>query len=427
MHHFTDFKGFSEAQIDLSQPLTILIGPNGAGKSNLIEGVELLSFIANGGLLYEVTEINQGGTEEIRGGLQACTRHSQNSFTLGFSGGLKFEGKPKSFSYRVTIPRLNSPLIVSEQLLLDDKPLFKTVPRTGATPHSHQVQYNNFERGGNKPHVSVSSMQSVLSQYPAFASKNKKRQACLKVVTAITNYLRASFVFDPNPKLMREYVRIGNSILTKNGANLSAVLYALSQGTEAEKQSLQRLLQWIRQLPGEPYQDFEFVVVKELNDVIFGFKEKEHDTSTLTSAKVLSDGTLRCLAVLTALETVEPRSRIIIEEFDNGLHPSRVKVLVKAVEDCCQRRLLNILVTTHNPATLNALSPAQLDGVVLCSWDKSSHSSKLLRLRELHYQDELLERGQLGDLVTRQVVDHYLSPNFEQDRKDKALTWLADF
>jgi predicted ATPase len=425
MHHFTDFKGFSEAQIDLFQPVTILIGPNGAGKSNLIEGVELLSFIANGGLLYEVTEINQGGKEEVRGGLQACTRHNQNSFTLGFSGGIKFEGKPKSFSYRVTIPKLNSPFIIFEQLLLENKPLFKTVSKTEITPHSHQVQYNNFERGGNKPQVSVSSMQSVLSQYPAVASKNKKRQACLKVVATITNYLRASFVFDPNPKLMREYVRIGNSILTKNGANLSAVLYALSQGTEAEQHSLQRLLQWIRQLPGEPYQNFEFVVVKELNDVILGFKE--HDTGTLTSAKVLSDGTLRCLAVLTALETVEPRSRIIIEEFDHGLHPSRIKVLVKAVEDCCQRRQLNILVTTHNPATLNALSPAQLEGVVLCSWDKNSHSSKLLRLRELPYQDELLERGQLGDLVTRQVVDHYLSPNFEQDRKNKALAWLADF
>jgi hypothetical protein len=39
----------------------------------------------------------------------------------------------------------------------------------------------------------------------------------------------------------------------------------------------------------------------------------------------------------------------------------------------------------------------------------------------------LLSRGQLGDLVTRQIIDTYLAPNFEQDRKEKALAWLANF
>jgi len=71
---------------------------------------------------------------------------------------------------------------------------------------------------------------------------------------------------------MREYERIGNRILAKNGANLSAVLYGLSIDTDEEKQSLQRLLNWIQQLPDEPYRNFEFVVVQQLNDVIFGFK-----------------------------------------------------------------------------------------------------------------------------------------------------------
>jgi len=131
--------------------------------------------------------------------------------------------------------------------------------------------------------------------------------------------------------------------------------------------------------------------------------------------------------VLTALETVKAGSRIIIEEFDNGLHPSRVKILVQAMEDCCARRKLNLLVTTHNPATLNALSIKQLDGVVLCHWNAATHASDLLRLSELPHHDELLSRGQLGDLVTRQVIDSYLAPNFEQDRKEKALAWLSNF
>jgi recombinational DNA repair ATPase RecF len=74
MHYFNNFKGFAQAELDLSQPLTILIGPNGSGKSNVIEAVELLSFIARGGLLYEISDIDRGGKEEVRGGLQGCLR-----------------------------------------------------------------------------------------------------------------------------------------------------------------------------------------------------------------------------------------------------------------------------------------------------------------------------------------------------------------
>ncbi|NOQ37177.1 MAG: AAA family ATPase, partial [Methylococcaceae bacterium] len=41
MHTFKNFKNFSDVEIDLSKPMTLLIGRNGSGKSNLIEGVEL--------------------------------------------------------------------------------------------------------------------------------------------------------------------------------------------------------------------------------------------------------------------------------------------------------------------------------------------------------------------------------------------------
>jgi len=415
MHRFGNFKNFADAEINLFHPLTVVIGTNGSGKSNLIEAIELFGFIANGGLLHEITDIGQGGKLEVRGGLQACTRHQKDFFSLEHSSG--------EFKYRIDIHTKSShPFVYKENLSFDKNSIFETVE---STRHVHVVKYFNFVSGRNKPQVSISSMQSALSQYKEFVITNKKLFYSLSITDAIRNYLKASFVFDPNPKLMRDYERIGNQILAKNGANISTVLYGLSEGTDEEKQSLQRLFHWIQQLPDEPFENFEFVVVKELNDVIFGFKT--HETGELISAKVLSDGTLRCLAVLTALETVKEGSRIIIEEFDNGLHPSRVKILVQAMEDCCSRRKLNLLVTTHNPATLNALSIKQLDGVVLCHWNAATHASDLLRLSELPHHDELLSRGQLGDLVTRQIIDTYLAPNFEQDRKEKALAWLANF
>jgi len=423
MHYFDDFKGFAHTELDLFKPLTVLIGPNGSGKSNVIEGVELLSFIAHGYRLHEIRDVGKGnGALELRGGLQSCPRYGQESFSLGFSAGIRFENRKTPLKYSVKIqikPRIR---VAEEKLFLHDKMFFQTVEQPqSTTPSDIKVQYNNFARGGHKPQVSVSGNQSVLSQYKEFAKNNKKYHTCVKVVDGIMTYLRASFVFDPNPKLMRNYERISNYILSKDGANLSAVLYALDQGNEEEKQTSNRLLNWIKQLPEEPYRELKFVPTP-LNDVIFGFQEAGQDS--FMDARILSDGTLRSLAVLTALETVASNSRVVIEEFDNGLHPSRVHVLIEAITSCCKRRNLNVLVTTHNPATLNALQPEQLDGVVLCVWDTEEQVFKLVRLSELPRYAELLERGRLGDLVTRRIIEQYLVPTFEEDRQAEALNWL---
>lgn len=422
MHEFIDFKGFSKAQIELFKSLTVLIGPNGSGKTNLTEGIELLSFIANGGSLHDVSDIGRGGKGlKIRGGLQSCASHLQARFSMGFGASFKFESNEhKNYWYDIGIETFPEPRIWFERLAFHDGTIiFKAIGQSEATSSGDIiVEFNNFAQGRN-PKASVANGKSVLSQYEFFAKTNKKYNACMRLVSATMNHLRQSFVFDPNPKLMRTYERIGNNVLSKDGANLSSVLYHLSKGSDEDKQTLQQLLDWIKHLPGEPYKGFEFVTTS-LNDVILGLKEGDN----FIDARLLSDGTLRCLAVLTALETVASGSRVIIEEFDNGLHPSRVHILLQAMKSCCERRKLNILVTTHNPATLNALDEKQLEGVVFCAWDKESKSTKLISLKDLPRHDELLESGQLGDLVTRQVVDKYFSPEFEEEHKKNAMDWL---
>lgn len=424
MHYFYDFKGFAEAKLDLFRPLTVLIGPNGSGKSNAIEAVELFSFIVHGRFLHEVTDIGKGGPLEIRGGLHSCPRYGRDSFSFAFRASINFERINKPFLYMVKIQVKPHLRIAEERLACDDgMVIFQTIEQAqSASSGDIKVEYNNFARGGKKPKVFVSSNQSVISQYNEFAKKkNKKYTACMAIVRGIMEYLHSSFVFDPNPKLMRTYERIGNNILSRDGANLSAVLYALSEKNEKSMQTLKSLLNWIKQLPDEPYQGLDFVTTP-LNDVIFGFRESKQ--GPIVDARMLSDGTLRCLAVLTAIETVAPSSRVIIEEFDNGLHPSRVHILIEAIASCCKRRKLNILLTTHNPATLNALQQKQLDGVVLCAWDSDQSAFKLVSLSDLPRSDELLERGRLGDLVTRHVIDQYLAPRFEKEHRKKAMAWL---
>jgi predicted ATPase len=426
MHTLRDFKSFAEAEIDLFRPVTLLIGPNGSGKSNLIEGVELLAQIAHGRPLHEIVDVGRGhgSGHEVRGGLGGCVRHGRQRFRLGLKDAIvPFRREAHLLGYHVEIAASPSAHVAAEILAVVPVAMRKRPARAilstagGYVAHAgaRMVQYDNFKRGQHKPRAPVSADRSALSQYERFAVDCTQAEECAGLVAAVRSYLRSAVVFDPSPGAMRDYARQGDSALARNAANLSAVLHSID-GTE----SLGRILALIHQVPEEPITGFRFVTT-ELGDVMFAF---ETEGESPIDARRLSDGTLRCLAVLTALETVEEGSRVIIEEIDNGLHPSRVDVLVQALYECAERRHLNVLATTHNPATLNALTPEQWDSVVVCVRDGPENTSRLVPLPEVPGQIELRERGRLGDLVTRGVLERHLEGDYEEDRKRRIAEWL---
>ena len=61
------------------------------------------------------------------------------------------------------------------------------------------------------------------------------------------------------------------------------------------------------------------------------------------------------IAIVVALLTVAPHSLLLIEEVDNGLHPSRAKELVDMLKDLSRQRQVDVLCTTHNPVLLDEL------------------------------------------------------------------------
>lgn len=406
------------------RPLALLIGRNGSGKSNLIEGVELLAELAHGRPLYEISDLGRGSgsTFEVRGGLPGCIKYG----TAGakFSLGFQTNWKQQNFIYTIAIcfDGLDGSVNISEEkLVCDDGIIFSA--KTGKREDILDVEYDDLKVGVIKSSTHLPSDRSVLSRYASFSNidfSNHKHRSIFDLVLSLGGRLNIAFVFDLIPKQMRNYERIGQILLARDGSNLSSVLYGLSQGDKDHRKALNRILERLKQLPEEPFGDFEFVKT-QLNDVLLALKCTD---GSLADARLLSDGTLRALAILTALETVPEHSRIIIEEMDNGIHPSRVKMLVDAIWDCGKRRNLNVLATTHNPATLNCLSDEQLEAVVLCHYDHEAETSRLTPLLDLPRVDVLLERGLLGDLVTRQILDQHLAPNFDEEQKQKAKTWL---
>ena len=411
MYCLTDFKNFARAELDLFEPLTVLLGRNGSGKTNLIEGIELLAALMRGVPFNEITDIDRGGGFEVRGGLRSCIRFGGHNLELRFNQAtVRFVGKPSPVDYfiRIAPHGRNDIRFLAERLKIGNRTLFDAV-KSGE--ELMEVRYDNFSRGRN-PSLQVSASRSVLSRYEELIANSQANTTKLRhsttAVRGVRQYLRNSYIFDPQPKAMREYARAeSNPQLLRGGANLSAVLYFLSEGDEKQRDSLQRITDVIRHIPEEPFTEIGFADTS-LGDVMVGFVpdgQPGTNVRKLIDARLLSDGTLRMLAIVTALETVPEASRIVIEEFDNGLHPSRARLLVRTLFDAATRRRLNILVTTHNPAFMDALDEEHVDNVLICHGDDGRDGSKVTKLGDLDIAGTFGVRGGLGDFVTQGALE----------------------
>lgn len=74
----------------------------------------------------------------------------------------------------------------------------------------------------------------------------------------------------------------------------------------------------------------------------------------------MSDGTLRFLSIMVAMLTNETNQLIVVEEVDNSLHPSRAKILIDMLKELGHERNLGVLITTHNPALLDAAGTSMI-------------------------------------------------------------------
>ena len=306
MHCLTDFKNFARAELNLFEPLTVLLGRNGSGKTNLIEGVELLATLGRGVPFNEITDTDRGGSFEVRGGLRSCVRFGSRRFGLRFNQA-RVGGEPVDYSIQVAVRGRNDVHLAAESLKIGQRFVFDGVHSDGDLM---QVKYDNFSRGPN-PTCMLSASRSVLSRYEEVIRNSRSSAPGLRkstgTVEGVRRYLRNSYIFDPQPKAMREYARVESAPqLLRSGANLSAVLFALSELKDETDSAMQRITEIVRQIPEEPFAMIGFEETS-LGDVMAGFvpdEGKNINGTKLIDARILSDGTLRMLAIVTALETV---------------------------------------------------------------------------------------------------------------------------
>ncbi|EOX1588858.1 AAA family ATPase [Vibrio cholerae] len=403
---FQNWKSYKKSTLYFD-PLTVLIGTNSSGKSNALDALLLLKRLADGVMLKSALAGDQS-IQGIRGGLEwACLKPS-SEFTLSVVSGHN-EDSNTEYHFSITIGiHDNQPFIVNESLKRvkfransKKKPyqiwLYKTEPVSIDEPYITAKLYNE-KRGTPRPSARGSSIISqLLSQ--------KVRKEISEGINTIVNDLKNIFILDPIPSHMRSYTPLSENLET-DASNVAGVLAALEL---PEKQSLESTItEYVQHLPEKDIKKiYAEKVGKFGSDAMLYCDEdwKGGEEPHTIDARGMSDGTLRFIAIITALLTRPEKSTLIVEEIDNGLHPSRANILVKILKEISQKRSIDILITTHNPTLLDEFGSEIVPFVTIAHRSQDSGESELTLLEDIDSLPKLLASGPVGTLSSRGYLE----------------------
>lgn len=418
-----NFKSYVKAVIPLAS-MTFLIGPNASGKSNALEAFRLLSWLAKGMRLDDIGRNIQNGDAHIRGRAADLFKDVTDVLTIG----CYLDDSDLGWNeLQIEIGMSDEQLVLEGEAISNSSealPLYHVEGLQSKHTDVLNVMYNNFKRGKNKPRIPCTNQQAIFYQLETpgrFLQKDTRAQKEIPAVTQrFREQLRNIFFLAPNPAAMRDYSFAGDNELREDGSNLSSVLAKLCK----QEQMKQSLLDFIRSLPEQDITDISFIST-ERSDVMVRLHESFGNKEQKIDAPLLSDGTLRVLSVGAVLLSAPEKSLVVIEEVDNGIHPSRADFLVKQIRNIVSRRGLRVLISSHNPALLDAVPDTALGDVLCCYRNPEDGSSRIVRLADMKRFPELVAQGSLGQLMTSNRLEKFLKDTTsEEKRKQAALSWL---
>lgn len=382
---FHNWRSYRDATLHLD-PLTVLIGTNASGKSNAVDGLELLARSAQGMRL----DVALSGDEQIaglRGGKDWAAFRGRKGFALDAQ--LQEGGEDFSYSLHVQIIPAAGVNTRGE--------LFELLSPQGP---QHLLSSGSI-------HLGVTSLY-VSAQGALFLDEEAEHLVFLKA-RPVQQTLSRIFVLAPDPQRMRGYSRPAEE-LDRHGGNVAGVIAALPDERRAEVEAV--LSGYLKRLPehGVAKVRVERYGLNKSDAMLICTEQwGSEQAPTEIDARCMSDGTLRFLAMVTALLTRPEGSLLVLEDIDIGIHPSRAGLLLDLLRTEGARRQIDVLVTTHDEAFLDALPPELWPFVQVAYRDAKSGESRLIPLEEIEGYGKLVAAGPLGRATARGLIERLLA------------------
>lgn len=358
------FKSLLDVELELA-PLVVLMGPNAAGKSNLLEALLLLSRLATEqtlsaalapplrGYPLEAFSLPEGGLEALlqqkRADLTLEADLQPQPYRVAISGRDPITRRPEPLRYRVAVrmqPKTGELKIADEYLarLKRDRSInLKQTPRielAGKTLLVRKVGEAGRPRQENVGlnHTLVSNRQFAGNQhYPDFDHLRRELSAWRTYYLDPRDAMR-----EPQPP--REVTEIGS-----RGEWIAPFLFRLKV-SETHSKAFRAIGRALRSaIPTVDSLDVDLDPRRGTLDIVI------RQDGTPYSSRVLSEGTLRVLA-LCCLAANPWRSELIaFEEPENGVHPRRIEVIADLLASMAAERKRQVVVTTHSPTLIAAM------------------------------------------------------------------------
>lgn len=418
------FKSYLDATLNLS-PLTILIGENASGKSNAIEALKLLSWIAQGSGLSTIAMMVQKNSNKIRGLVNELGFHGQDMFEFTFNC---CNASWSQYRIQLGITEDGRLFIDEEELRGSPKSqlLFRTFSSSSGTG-SMKLEYKTFNgRKMDLQKISTNQMPAIIQlDNLALIDKryNTAQQEIPRVSAECRDELSKTVFVDPLPSKMRGYSFRDQRSLYEDCSNISGILYGLHKNSDSKK----IIFEFIKSLPEQEVIGIYFIETGR-GDVMVQLEEGFGPERRRYDATLLSDGTLRVLAAAAAVLSAPKGSLVVIEEIDNGVHPSRVSHLLERLASVARARELRILISTHNPALLDGLPAREISKVMVSYRNPDTGASELIQMGDIQNFPILAAKGKPGQLMTNGTIDDFIkkNPGPEENRK-RALSWIESF
>ncbi|MYH44603.1 MAG: AAA family ATPase [Acidimicrobiaceae bacterium] len=372
------FRSLSEVDVPLG-PLTVLVGANGSGKTNVLGVLRFLASTvrfdlaaaidAAGGYLYVLRQDGRGPSSRVVLGVHGIvTTHASVGAPDEYE--LKF--------YQST----------SDQLIREESFVWKRTPGQGRrlTVKGTKVEFgaDDMDEGDRETRQLANRQTTGLATLPDWSDEEGGEG-----IRLLADFLSGIRILEPDMQAARRPSRIIPGPLADDASNLASALHNLSL---SEPDSFAILANEVRAcLPGLDAIEFELLGGSSRAVMVVLRERGVRMPIELADA---SFGTVRLLALLTALHEPNQPPFTAIEEADHGLHPYALDLLVERLRAASEHTQL--LVTTHAPTFVNRLRPPEL---VVCDRDPATGASKIpaIHSHEIARREKRSEYG-LGEL-----------------------------
>lgn len=387
-----NFKSLKRVSLQLGA-LNLFIGTNASGKSNFFDALRVLQGIGNG---FTISEILDGkpksATSEVWEGIRGGS--AKACFANGVTGGevtIAAEGHLDGRSWLYSISFAPQEGKVTQEGLSVGGEIYTSdgVPRNLPGDPVIRVKYYQGKKG-TQPQLPFESSRPVLGQFAKGNGRWKKGDAesAQQVATLLANTQRV----DPHPNELRDYSKAHQiQRMGEHGENFAALVRTICQDTAAKD----AYLTWLKQLRPTEVDDVG-TLSGAVGEPLFMLKESGREFP----APVLSDGTLRFAAITAAFFQPDMPGIMTIEEIENGIHASRVRLLMELLRSTAAAGRPQIMATTHSPIVLAWLKEPEYQTTFFCKRDEETGESRICPLPQIPHFNEVVRRQPISDLFS---------------------------